>query len=172
MAEQNETEAPAKKGKLPLKTLLVLAVILLLEVALAIAMISMARPAPVKAEGAAEDMAALAERPVEELVVADKFANTRQGKTFIYDTEVYIVVRQKNQNQTREMIETMSARISTDIGMIVSMAEPSHLLEPTRATLTRQIKAVLNQRLGKDAQGEPIVEQVLVRKLTQFRADP
>lgn len=166
-----EAAAPAKK-KFPLKTLLILAAVLLLE-GLAITAVFMlgGGPAKLEASGAAEDAAALAEKPVEELVIEERFQNTRTGRTYLYDTQVYILVRTKHQEQVKEKLESRKAQISSDIATIFRRAEPSHLLEPTLATLQRQIKASLDELFGKDEQGKEIVEKVLITKCTQIRVD-
>ena len=65
----------------------------------------------------------------------------------------------------------MAAQISADIRTIVSRAEPNHLLEPTLATIKRQIKAALDKRLGRDEDGNSRVDHVVITKFTQFRAD-
>ncbi len=171
MAEEKNASpsaAPARK-KFPVKTMLVLGAVLLVEAAaISAAFLLTGKPAEVKAQGAAIDEAALAEQPVEELVVADKFQNTRSGKIFIYDTEIFIVVRRKHQDQTKEDIKAMQAALSTDIATIFRRAEPSFLTEPTLATLTRQIRAALEQRLKKDEQGASVVQEVFIRKCTQL----
>ena len=173
MAEQTTDatdEAPKKKKSL--KILLILVGVLVIEGGIIGAVFMVAgKPADVKAEQAAQDEAAEAERPIEELVVEEKFPNTKRGRTFIYDTEVYIVVRQKHQGEIRSQLDSMAAQVSADIRTIISRAEPNHLLEPTLATIKRQVKAALDERLGRDEDGNSRVEQVVITKFTQFRAD-
>ncbi len=172
MAQENEEVSEKGKGKLSLKTLLILAAVLVIEGGVIAGVFLMAgKPADVKADGAAQDEAALAEEAVEELVVADKFPNTKRGRTFIYDTEVYIVVRRKHQMEVQAKLESMAAQISADVRTIISRAEPNHLLEPTLATIKRQIKAALDERLGRDENSQSRVEHVVITKFTQFRAD-
>ncbi len=164
-----EEQEPKKGSKKPL---LILAALLVVEAAvIAVMFMMMGQPADVQAEGAVEDEAAQAEEPVEELVVEAKYPNTKRGRTFIYDTQVYIVVRRKNQERIQGQLESMSAQISADIRAIIGLAEPNHLLEPTLATIKRQIKASLDDRLGRDEEGNSYVEQVVITKFTQFRAD-
>lgn len=172
MADETENGSENAKKKLSLKTLLILGAILVIEGAVITGVFLIAgKPADVKADGAAEDEAALAEEPVEELVLADKFPNTKRGRTFIYDTEVYIVIRRKHQIEIQDKLKSMAAQISADVRTIISRAEPNHLLEPTLATIKRQIKAALDDRLGRDENSQSRVEQVVITKFTQFRAD-
>jgi flagellar basal body-associated protein FliL len=167
-----EQASEPKKG-MPLKTILVVVAALLLEAgAIAGAFLLTGGPSQVNADPAAQDAAAFAEQPVEELVIEDKFQNTRTGRTYLYDTQIYIVIKRRNQDQTRAILKEKTAQISADITTIFRRAEPAHLLEPSLATLTRQIKASLDNRIGRDAEtGESIVQEVLITKCTQFRAD-
>jgi len=172
MAEKKaETETPAKK--LPLKTLLILAAVLLIEgLAITGAFMVAGKPASVKADGAAADEVSIKEQPVEELVVSEKFQNSVTGRTYLYDTEIFIVVRRKHQDRVKVKLEEMQARITTEIATIFRRADSKHLEEPTLATITRQVKSSLDELLGRDvASGQPIVDQVLIRRCTKFRAD-
>ncbi len=169
--DESKPEAAPKKG-FPIKTIMVLVAAMIIEaIAIVGAIHFSAGPAKVKADSAAEDMAAQAEMPVEIQVLADKFQNTRTGRTYIYDTDIYIIVRKKDQDRVEEGLKRMSAAVSTEISTIFRRAEPAHLLEPTLATLTRQVQAVLDSKLGKDAEAKSFIQQVLIKKCTQFRVD-
>ncbi len=172
MAEKETEQADAKK-KLPLKTIAVLIAVLLIEAGAISAVFLLAGgPADVKGDAAAADKEAQANRPVEQLVVEEKFQNTKTGRTYLYETEIYIVVRQKYQDDITEELEAKRSQITTDISTIFRRADPVHLLEPTLATITRQIKAALDERLEPDEEtGESRVMEVLIRKCIQFKAD-
>ena len=167
--EQNETPSPGRK--LPLKTILILAAVLVIEAAAISSAFLFARgPSRVEASGAAMDDLAHLEEPVEKLVVADKFQNIKTGKSYLYDTEIYVVVKRKHEGNIDKIINEMSAQIAADMSIIFRRAQPAHLLEPTLATLQRQIKAVLDKRIGRDEDNNRIVLEVLITKCTQFRA--
>jgi flagellar basal body-associated protein FliL len=172
MAEKDTEKTEAKK-KLPLKTIAVLIGVLLIEAGAISAVFLLAGgPADVKGDAAAADKEAQANRPVEQLVVEEKFQNTKTGRTYLYETEIYIVVRQKYQADIEKELESKRAQITTDISTIFRRADPVHLLEPTLATITRQIKAALDERLEPDEDtGESRVMEVLIRKCIQFKAD-
>ena len=160
-----------EKG-LPVKTLAIMVVALVIEgAAISAVFMFSGKPAAVKADKIATSEAAEGDKPVEKLVIADKFENNRSGKTFLYDTEIYIVVQKKNEEKVDVQLDAMSAQIAADIATIFRRAEPAQLLEPTLATLTRQIKAVLDDRIGHDAEGKSMVDEVLMKKYTQFRVD-
>ena len=98
----------------------------------------------------------------------EKFPNTRTGRTYVYDAEVYVVVQRKYQERLEGQVKNMSAQISEDIREIVSRADRATLNEPTLATVKRQIKNRLDERFGRDEQGKSIIEQIVVKKFTEF----
>lgn len=164
-------EQSSEKKKLPVKTALILAAVLLIEAgAISAAFLLSGGPANVQAEGAPDDVLAQAMQPVEVMVLAEKFQNTRTGRSYLYDTEIFIVVQRKHQERLDSVIESSRAQISTDVAAIFRRAEPAHLLEPELSTLTRQVRASLDDRLGYDEDGKPYVQEVLI-KCMQFRAD-
>lgn len=174
--EQKDNATPAAeeapKKKLPIKTAIVLVAVLLIEgAAISGAFMFAGGPEEAHADGAAHDEAAMAEQPVETLVISDKFQNTRTGRPYLYDTEIYVVTKAKHQAEIEGRVETMKAQITTDVATIFRRAEPAHLLEPELSTLTRQVQAALNERLGHDEDGKPYVLEVLIKKCMQFRAD-
>lgn len=171
MAEAQQTEE-TKKG-MPIKTILVIASVLVIEgIVIAGAFMLAGRPSPVKADPAALDADALANQQVEELVVSDKFPNSKMGRTYLYDTEIYILLRRKYRDRVMNDLQNMNVRVSSEIATIFRSIDPLLLEEPTLATLRRQIKAKMDEMFGKDEQtGQPLVDDVLIRKCTRFRAD-
>jgi len=167
--------APAGKKKLPIKTIAIVAVCLLVEgVAISGVFMLSGKPhdANAKVDHAAADLAADQEKPVELSVITDKFQNTRSGRTYLYDTEIFVVVKTKNKVKVEAQLKATAAQINNDITMIFRAAEPAHLLEPTLATLNRQIRAALDERVGKDTvEGKPLIDEVVIKKFIQFRAE-
>lgn len=175
--EKNKDAAPASqegaKKKLPIKTLIVLLAALLIEGAAITAVFMFAKgPEPIRADaGLAEDLAG-EEKQVEVLVIAEKFQNTRTGRSYLYDTEVYVLIRKKYMDDVEASIEGMQAQISTELATIFRRAEPSYLMEPNLATLTRQVGAVVVDKLGTDSvTDEPYVQGTLIKKCIRIRAD-
>lgn len=173
--------APAKSGGSPVKIAILLLVVMLVEGIALVVVIKMFSSEPKAAHakavepsehGGEADKGAQDEVKFSELLVAkDQFPNQRTGRTYLYDTEIYITVRKKEADKLKKQVEAMQATLATDIAVVFRRAEPAQLLEPTLATLTRQLKAALDERLGKDAEGQPVVHEVLIRKCTQFRTD-
>jgi hypothetical protein len=177
MADEKKTDAAATpeadtKKKLPVKTAIVLAVALLIEgLAISGVFIFAGGPAPIQADASLPDELADQERQVEVLVIAEKFQNTRTGRSYLYDTEIYVIIRNKDVDDIDKSIQGMQAQLSTEIATIYRRAEPSYMMEPDLATLTRQIGAVLTEKLGVDGDGEPFVMGTLIKKCIRIRAD-
>lgn len=173
MAEAPVEEEVQSGKKLPIKAIIIVASILIVEaLGISAAFMIAGKPSPVEADPAAMDAEALGNQQVEELVVSDKFPNSKSGRTFLYDTEVYILLRRKHRDEVMTQLDNMSVRVASDIGVIFRSIDPTHLEEPTLATLRRQIKAKLDKTFGKDPQsGDPLIEEIIIRKCTRFRAD-
>jgi flagellar basal body-associated protein FliL len=172
MAEDKKknTEAPEPARKLPVKTLALVGVLLAMQLSLVGALfVMMGGPEEAAADAAAPDPVMLAQRPREVHVATGKYPNSRTGRTFVYDTEVYIVVAEKHRERVVEQIENMRAQISEDLREIISRADRSQLTEPTLATIKRQLKARFDARFGADEEGKSIVRDVVMNKFTEFQ---
>ncbi|MEM6853561.1 MAG: hypothetical protein AAF593_04045 [Planctomycetota bacterium] len=162
----------AKKKSLPLMPIIAVAAVLLVEAAVIVALFMFSGgPSEVKAEPGVADELALGEAPAEVLVLAGKFPNTKSGRNFMYDTEIYIVTKQKHFDVMTLKKESMQAAITKDISTIFRRAEPSHLREAELSTLTRQVSATLEDRFGNDENGEPFIDEVLITKCMEFASD-
>lgn len=164
--------APAKQGGGAMKTILVLAIVLGLEGAtVGLTMWLSGGPKEVSAVGLDADAMAEQDKLVEVLVAKDRFPNVRTGRNFLYDTEIYVTLKNKNQAKVTAELEQMQAQMKTDLATLVRKAEPEWFQEATLATLRRQVKTILDERFGEDADGEPIIKEVLITKCIPFRAD-
>lgn len=164
-------EAPRRGGLM--RTLVIIAAVVLLEAVTVVAVMWFARgEKPVEADPNIVDQAAIGEQPVEMLILSEKFQNSRSGIAYMYDTEVYAIVKRRNQPFVESRLEASKAEISRDINTIFRKAEPSQLAEGDLATLTRQVKAVLDQHFGNDEDtGEPYISEAIIRKCIRYRAD-
>lgn len=185
MADQKrpapENHAPAQeaaaKRKLPIKTLAVIAVVLVVE-ALAISGAFMLNGGPAAAQADETDAAltaqAASEQPVELLVLSGRFLNGRTGRSYLYDTDVYIVVRQRDKELVEGRIEAMRAQITTDVAAIYRRADPNYFTEFELATITRQVRAALDERIGRPpgaAADGSYIQRLLIPKSTPLRVD-
>lgn len=167
MAEQSETTE--KKKKFPMRAAMVVVAVLLMEVGtVAVTFWMHGQPSEVRADGAALDAAAAANQPVELDLIEDRFQNTRSGRSYLYDTKICIVVKQKYAEQIKEKIEDIKAQITTDIATVFRRAEPAQLLEPSLSILTQQVRAVVDNEFGKDDDGKMYVQKVLIQRCMQI----
>ena len=173
--EKNENteggKEPAKKS-FPVKTILILVGVLVLELVTVLVAFSMAGgPEPVQADHQAAKLADDNNKEVEELVVEDRFSNSRRGDVYLYDTEIYLVVKKKHQTHVQEQLKAQSAQVHADIATIFRRADPTFMHEDELQTLSRQIKGVLDDRFGKDADGQPKILRILITRCTEYRIE-
>ena len=171
--EAAEEEAGDEKRKLVnFKTLAILMGVFLLEgLAITAVFLWAGAPAEVQAEDEAAKLAAESEKLIEVLVLEERFPNNLSGRAYVYETEIYIKARKKHEEMIKDKLEGMKAQVKGDIAEIFRASEPSQLIETSLGTLNRRIRSKLDERLGRDEDGNGFVEQVLIPKCTQFRAD-
>ena len=171
MPEQNDN---AKSGPSRLKLAILIVGVLVLEgAAISAAFMFLAKPAEVQASNATDGLKQKkGERITEVLVIDDKLPNARSGVTHLYDTEVYIQVKQNFASRVKDELEQYRNEIKAEITAIWRTAEPHHFQEPKLQTLKRKVYALLKERFGADEEeGEPIVRKCVVIMGTGFRID-
>ncbi len=192
---------PPKKQGLPVKTIAVVVVMLVVEAALVVGVMTiLAKPAEVHGIGLETDEAAKLEIPVEIPVLSEKFTNNSSGRVWIWDAEILVKVKTKHAGQdpagdkagdhgtgsggdkkskghgsrgmnVREELATRMAEVRTGIGAIWSSAQHSYFTEPGRETLTRQVLEYLRGVFERDAEGEERIQAVLIPRCIGFPAD-
>lgn len=175
MAEQEmNTQAPVSKPKSNMMKIILLVVgVVLIETATVFGVMwIMQQDEPAQSDPTLVDQAALAEEPVELLLLSEKFQNSRSGIAYMFDTEIYAIVKRRDLELIESRLDAMRAQISRDINTVFRRAEPSHLSEGELSTLTRQIKSVLDAQFGVNEEtGEPYIREALIRKCIRYRAD-
>lgn len=176
MADKKPQPAPAQEAaptkKLPIKSIVAIAGIMAVEAGVFIAVLGMGGP---QKGQAAEQKAQLVddagEQTQELLIVDDKFQNLQTGRVWIWDTAVYVQVKNKSAEQVKKTLERRSAEIKEGVSQIISRAQHAQLKEPERQTLNRQITAFLETIFEPGADGKPMIERVLIPKCRGFPAD-
>ncbi len=172
MADEQQTEsAPPKKKSL--KTILIVAGLMILEgvAVLGFVMVTGLAPGLTKAMDLQGEDAADRERPIEILLIEDKFPNLTTGRVWMYDTQIWLRVRQKNVARVEQIMERRRAEIMEQVGLIFSRAQDRQLKEPGRETITRQLQTYLQEVFEQDADGMPRVERVIVPVLKPILSD-
>ena len=166
-------DGPPKKKKLPLKSAGAVLGIMAVEAGVFIAVLGIGGPQ--KGE-AAEQQAELKEDEGEQtqelLIVEEKFQNLQTGRVWIWDTSVYVQVKNKNAESVKKILERRSAEIKEGVSQVISRAQHAQLKEPERQTLNRQITAYLGtvfEPVGEE--GKPPIERVLIPRCRGFPAD-
>lgn len=171
--ENNSDEAPAKK-KFPVKVLIILAIVVVVQGAIFGAgyFVFGDKPPTVEAQGLDIDDKAAEFELVEILLIGGKFQNTRQGaQAYLYDATIYVVVQERHRVHVEAVIGEQEARISEEIVEVFARAEPAQLNEPGLLTLKRQILSKCKERFGEDADKELYVRDVVISNWKRFSTD-
>ncbi len=104
----------------------------------------------------------------ETIVVKDKFPNNQTGRAWLWDVEVYVQVKYKRLDAVSAMLTTRSAEIKTGIARIWRTGQHAYFNEPGLETLTRQVREFLNGIVGTSADGQPMIERVLIPRCVGF----
>jgi flagellar basal body-associated protein FliL len=166
-----ETSAPeAGKKKLPIKTVGIVAAIMILEGAGVFMFVSMSGKAPQTSEaGIHEGEHGDLEESVEVPLVDDRFQNMQTGNVWIWKLEVYLKVKKKNEEAVNKVLEERSAEIKASLSQLMRRMQHTQLKEPDLRTLTRQLTALINEKFGYDKE-IPRVDEVIVANCEGFAA--
>jgi hypothetical protein len=167
-------ETPRTRRRSPVRLIIIVGGILALEAVVIIgAMMLLGGPPEVKAA----EVAAVLETPederiVEILVLDAKLPNNKSGMTYLYDTEIYVQVKQRYADGVAEELSQFRNEIKSEITAVWRTAEPRHLQEPRLQSLTRRIQTMLSDRFGVDRQrDEPIISKCVIVMGMGFRID-
>lgn len=165
--ESGSEAAPKKKP--PIKAIAIVLVLLVVEGALVMMLAGgSGKPKETKAAEHVDPHAGEAEKLVESLVLKDRFPNTHTGRTWIWDTEIQVQVKQKHEERVTGLLTARAAEIKTGIARIWRTAQHNHFNEPGLETLTRQVTEFLDTVIGTGADGKSYLERVLISRCVGF----
>lgn len=167
---KSESGSGAAPGKKPVAAIAVVAILMLAEGAGVYMFVGRTGPQPVAAavEGK-ED--AQHDATVELPLIEDKFQNMQSGRVWVWDSELVLKVRAKNQEFVSKILEDHAAEIKEGVSQIFRRAQHSQLKEPGLETVNRQVSSFISQMLGKDGDGKERLERVVIPKCKGFPAD-
>lgn len=170
--EKPADAAPAKK-KPPIKVIGIVAVLMIAEAAAVFVLASATAKKPAAAEAAhIEGLDSVDhDAPVEIALLDDKFQNMQTGGVWIWDCEIILKVKSKNEEFVTEQLEKRAAEIKEGVSMIFRRAQHNQLKEPGLETINRQLTAYINKLLGTDAENQPRIDRVLIPKCRGFPAN-
>ncbi len=163
------TGAPAK-GSSSVKIILAVAILMVVEAAGIYFFVGKTGPKPVEAAVEGKDETNH-DSVVEVPLIEDKFQNMQTGRVWVWDTEVVLKVRSKNEEYVTKQLEDRAAEVKEGISLIFRRAQHAQLKEPGLETINRQIASFTAQLLGKDGEGKDRLERVVIPKCKGFPAD-
>lgn len=169
--EQAAPVEAAKPRKLGIKTIGIVAAIMIAEGAGVYFLVSMTGAPKSSSASIAGEAEAEREKTQELLLVEDRFQNVDSGTIWLWDTSIYIQVRNKNADRVQDIMKRREAEIKEGVSLIFRRAEDRHLrADPGLETVTRQITAYVNEVFGTDKDELPLVERVIIPKCTGINA--
>ncbi len=168
MSPEDDTMAheAAEKRRLPIKSILIIALIMLLEGGM-FAVYVVIKPKPSSAEaavGAAEGPKAQTAEAV--IIENGRFPNRKTGRLYMYDMEIAIQVDKPVFDRVEKLRLANESLIRDRIRAIVARAEPSYFDEHELQTLKRQIKVMLEEVFGDDT-----VREVFIKTCNPYRIE-
>ncbi len=163
-----------RRKKKPLRLIILLVLILGGEAVLIIgAMMMLGGPPEVEASETPAALVMPEEDRITEILVLDaKLPNNKSGVTYLYDTEIYVQVKQRHANEVAEELQQFRNEIKSDITAVWRTAEARHFQEPRLESLTRRLHTMLSDRFGVDRQrDEPIISKCVIVMGMGFRID-
>ncbi|MFK7961691.1 MAG: hypothetical protein AB8G96_14335 [Phycisphaerales bacterium] len=175
MAEETTEEVETGGGSKK-KTFIVVGGLLAVEaVVLALAFTLFAGEPQVAAGSGIEQLSEAeleAERIVEIEVLDEKLPNAKRGVTYIYDTRIYVQVRNRYAEQMQRELDQFRNEIKADIAGLWRTSDPRVFSEPRLETINRKLSVMFQDRLGTAPEtGEPVVEKVVIVLGAGFRVD-
>lgn len=108
------------------------------------------------------------ETPVELPLVAEKFQNMTAGTAWMWDAEIVLQVKAKNEKLVKDKVKAREAEVKEGISLIFRKATLNQLKEPGLETLNRQVMAFIGKLVEPDAEGVSRIERVLIPKCRGF----
>jgi flagellar basal body-associated protein FliL len=163
--EATEADGGKKKGKM--KPLMIVAALMLGEGVAIFGLMSFLSPAPEPTM--ADEDASLMEDPFQfdadvevELCEVQAF-NRKEGRMFVYDVTLVVMVSSEDADTIRRFSEARAASIRDRIQHVIRRADPVQLNDPSLKVLKQQFMFEMNNLLG----GKEIIKDVLISKLLQ-----
>ena len=172
MADETPTPEGDKK-KSPLRTIILVVAILLIEAGAFIGWMMLHKPELVEANRNVPIIEVPDDEKIVELVVIDaRLPNNKSGVMYLYDAQVWVQVKNRYAAQVADQLDRFRNEIKAEITAIWRTSDPRHFQEPKLENLTRKINALLDARFGADPQtGETILTKSVIVMQPGFRVD-
>ena len=166
-----EGAEPAKK-KLPIKTIGVVAAVMLIE-AVGVFMVFKAISPKVNNAHAATELHNDDGDTLKEVKVADeKYQNMRSGENWMWQITVFVNVKKRHAGKVEGILKAREGEVRDGLRKIVANADQTMLKEPDSKALQRLLTEYLNKVIPPDEKtNEPLIEKVLIPKCIGQSAD-
>ncbi len=169
-SEQESTDG-AQPKKLGIKFIAIVAVLMIAEGAGVYFLVSMTSGSSASAMSIEGTEEAGREQTTEVLLIEDRFQNVSSGTVWLWDTSIYLQVRNKNIDRVEKVMKQREAEIKEGVAKIFRRAEDKHLRDdPGLETITRQLTAYLNDVFGTDRDDLSLIERIIIPKCTGINA--
>lgn len=165
--------APAKKKGGP-KTAIIVAALMVVEAGAVFMVAKMTSPkaAHAETEVTTEGHGEVSEDATVELpLIEERFQNMQTGQIWVWDTEIVLKVKKKNEEAVAAVLESKAAEMKEGLSAIFRRAQLGQLKEPGLESLNRQLFTFASQMVGKDAEGRERIDRVLIPKCRGFAAN-
>lgn len=165
-------ESAAPKKGLPIKTIGIVAAVMVLEAGAVFMVVSMASKKPDAAAAAelhheVDDGEALVELPL----IEDKFQNMQTGRAWIWDVTIFLKVKKKHEEFVHGQLEARAAEVKEGISLIFRRATHAQLKEPGLESVNRLLTTYINEIIEPAPDGTSRIERVILPKCRGFPAD-
>ena len=97
-----------------------------------------------------------------EIAVSDcRPTNRESGRLVTFRMRVSVLVKAKDFEKVKALIEANKARIDDRINFVIRSADPTYLHEPTLETVKRRLKNEFDRLMGDDQ----IIEEILIPEM-------
>jgi flagellar basal body-associated protein FliL len=164
------TEEQKKKSKLPLKTIIIILAVLLLEGGtITVFMAFKGGPKPAEGTNPIEGETKVEQKEFAEITLAESFSvdNYMGGKTRLVITmEVCAKVAKDKEEEFGGIVESHKTEIRDAIRTLVASAQPDQIKDPKLQVVKREIKTGVEKIVG-----EGVMQEILVSSWQSYTAD-
>lgn len=128
-ANQSESTSSDVKKKSPVMLVAIIAILMIMEGAGIFVFVAMTSKGP---KDAFANTSALQpdENMAELLLIEDKFNNSTEGRTYRFEVEIYLKIREENKEFIEKRLEARKNEIRDRVGQIIRTTQVSQLREP------------------------------------------
>jgi len=175
MADEQAPQKPAKKKNTAVMTLIIVAVVALLEGGAFVVLIKVLGGGPEASYGSPDGEHVMEGSPAAEgenateVVLLQRFRvpNNKAGFTVMYDIDLSVVVPAPRKEEMEQIAANRDAAIKDRVTTVIRDASPRVLSEDDLGTLRVMLKQALSEVVGDDQ----MIQRVLIPRLVPLRTD-